>query len=56
LDRSASKINKIIKPFEDLNEDLGKIFDELSQYGDNYGKMSLHSIFTVLMVININLA
>ena len=56
LDKGAQNINKITKPFNELNEDLGKIFDELSTIGENFGKMSLHTIFTILMVMNFILA
>ena len=53
LDDGADKISKLTKPFKDLNEDLGEIFDDISKIGENYGKMSIHSIFTVLMVLNV---
>ena len=56
LDKGAQNINKITKPFKELNEDIGEIFDELSTIGENFGKMSLHTIFIILMVINIILA
>ena len=53
LTEGEDKIEEISKPVEDLNENLGEIFDELGDYASDYGKMALHSIFTVLMVINI---
>ena len=56
LDDGAQNINKIIKPFKELKEDMGKIFDEISNIGNDYGKMSLHSIFSILMALNLILA
>ena len=56
LDDGANNINKIIKPFKELNENMGQIFDGMSNIGEDYGKMSLHSIFSTLMVLNLILA
>ena len=56
LDDGIRAINKIKQPIEDFEEDLGEMFDGLSKIGENYGKTSLHSIFLVLMSINITLA
>ena len=56
LDEGKNIINMIVKPFKELKENMGKIFDNLSEIGDNYGKMSLNSIFTILMAVNLNLA
>ena len=56
LTSGKTNLNKLTKPFTDAEKEFGSILGDYSGYIDEYGKMSVTIVFSVLMVINIALA
>ena len=56
LTSGKTNLNKLTKPFTDAEKEFGAILGDYSGYIDEYGKMSVTIVFSVLMVINIALA
>jgi len=56
LTNGQTQLNKLTKPFTDAEKEFGSILGDYSGYIDEYGKMSVTIVFSVLMVINIALA
>lgn len=56
LTEGSEKLDKLTKPFEDANSQIGTILSDYSELIDKYGKMGVNIVFSVLMVMNIALA
>ena len=50
------KLDELMEPFNDANEEIGDLLSNLSEDIDKYGKMCVKIIFGVLMILNIYLA
>ena len=51
----ANNLDKVTKPFTDAEKEIGDILNDYAGYIDDYGKMSVKIVFSVLMVMNIAL-
>ena len=56
LDDGKKNIDKLTGPFTDANVEIGKMFSNVSESIDNYGKLSVKVIFGALMGMNVALA
>ena len=56
LNDGKDKLNDLTKPFENANDKIGNILADYSESIDEYGKMGVNIVFSVLMVMNIALA
>jgi hypothetical protein len=52
LEDGSKNLDKITKPFTDADKKIGDILGNYAGYIDDYGKLSVTLVFTVLMVIN----
>ena len=55
LDDGKNNLDKITKPFTDAEDEIGDILADYSGSIDEYGKLSVTLVFSVLMVMNIAL-
>ena len=51
----SSNLDKVTKPFSDAEKEIGDILNDYAGYIDEYGKMGVKIVFSVLMVMNIAL-
>ena len=56
LDDAKRSLEDIEDPFNDVNSDIGDTLADFSEKIDEYGKLAVKLVFSVLMVINIGLA
>ena len=51
----SSNLDKVTKPFSDAEKEIGDILNDYAGYIDEYGKMGVKIVFSILMVMNIAL-
>ena len=56
LENGKEALDKIKKPFDDVNKEIGGTLSDYSDKIDKYGKLGVKIVFSVLMVMNIALA
>jgi len=56
LEKGKDALDKIKKPFDDVNKEIGGTLSDYSDKIDKYGKLGVKIVFSVLMVMNIALA
>jgi len=56
LDDGAKNLDDLISPFNDANNEIGKILSNFSESIDSNGKMSVKILFGGLMAMNVSLA
>ena len=56
LGDGKDKLDELMDPFTDANEEIGEILNDISESIDKYGKMGVKVVFGVLMLMNIALA
>ena len=56
LGKGKDALDKIKKPFDDVNKEIGGTLSDYSDKIDKYGKLGVKIVFSVLMVMNIALA
>jgi len=56
LEDGQEVLNKIKEPFDDVNKEIGGTLSDYSDKIDDYGKLAVKIVFSVLMVMNIALA
>ena len=56
LSNGRDILDELTGPFTDANDEIGKIFSNVSESIDNYGKLSVKVIFGALMAMNVALA
>ena len=56
LDNGAKNLDDLISPFNDANNEIGKILSNFSESIDSNGKMSVKILFGGLMAMNVSLA
>ena len=56
LREGREKLDELTGPFSDANDEIGKIFSNVSESIDEYGKLSVKVIFGALMAMNVALA
>ena len=56
LEDGQNALNDLAEPFEDINNEIGGILNDYSGKIDEYGKMGVNIVFSVLMGMNIALA
>lgn len=56
LSDGTEKLDELLKPFNDINEDAGELLYDISDYIDHYGKMGVNIVFGTLMSMNVCLA
>ena len=56
LGKGKDALDKIKKPFDDVNKKIGGTLSDYSDKIDDYGKLVVKIVFSVLMVMNIALA
>ena len=56
LGKGKDALDKIKKPFDDVNKEIGGTLSDYSDKIDDYGKLVVKIVFSVLMVMNIALA
>ena len=54
-DFTDEKLDELLKPFNDINEDAGELLYDISDYIDHYGKMGVNIVFGALMSMNVSL-
>ena len=55
LDSGTNILGDVIEPFENAYNDLGEILIDVNDIMDEYSKMAFSSIFSALMILNIDL-
>ena len=56
LDKAQDTLDKLKKPFDNINDKIGDRVVDYSESIDKYGKLAVKLVFTILMIINIALA
>jgi len=56
LDKAQDTLDKLKKPFDKINDQVGDRVVDYSESIDKYGKLVVKLVFTILMIINIALA
>ena len=56
LGDAESILNDLREPFDEVNDEIGDALADYSEYIDDYGKLAVKLVFSVLMAMNIILA